>query len=71
MRWYISSVADLKTWAANVLDVNSEQAGRVARAIWSRPDFPHPAHHADLTDYLGGLNDDWLLDQADNASMIY
>jgi hypothetical protein len=71
MRWHISSVADVRTWAANTLDVNGEQAGRVARAVWSRPDFPHPTHHADLTDYLGSLDDDWLYDQADNANMIY
>jgi hypothetical protein len=60
----ISSVADLTTWADNTLDVDGEQAKRVARAVWDRADFPHPVSDTDLTDYLRGLDVDWLYDAA-------
>lgn len=60
----VSSVRDLQTWADNLLDVTTEQAERVARAIWDRGDFPHPVNNTDLTDYLSGLPDEWLYAQA-------
>lgn len=63
----ISSVADLATWADNTLDVDGDQARRVARAIWDRDDFPHPVNGTDLTEYLRGLDSEWLYEAADEA----
>ncbi len=61
--WRISSVADLETWASNTLDVDTDGARRVARAIWDRDDFPHPVNGTDLSDYLAELPEDWLAEQ--------
>ena len=46
MTTLISSVRDLETWAANMFpDLDSDQTGRIARAIWDREDFPHPVNN--------------------------
>ena len=57
----IQTKRDLAAWAASHLDISDNQADRVARAIWVRPDFPHPlTAHSDLSDYLADLDGDWL-----------
>ena len=66
MTTLISSVRDLEVWAANMFpDLDGDQTGRIARAIWDREDFPHPVNNTRLDDYLDALDDKWLYEQAE------
>jgi len=60
----ISSIRDIEGWAANCLNIDDEQAKRLADAIWQRADFPHPVNNSALDDYLEALDTDWLYEMA-------
>ena len=66
MATYVSTIRDLETLFAHG-PYSDAQAGRIAKAIWHRDDFPHPVNNTDISDYLETITDERIWEQAGDA----
>lgn len=68
MKHRISSLRDLEIWADGILgsDMAPGDEKRIAAAVRDRADFP--AWGTDMTEYLEGLDGDWLVEVSQAAA---
>ena len=59
MSAYVSTIRDLEALLIHG-PYSDAQATRIARALWSRDDFPHPVNHTEIGDYLETIPDTWI-----------